>query len=320
MKILVTGGCGFIGYHVAKKFMDEGHEALLYDVAYRKLEIFEKGSTLPRFFEGTVTDLTRLLNVVQENRVDGIIHTGAMPKPITCIEQPVQSFEVNVKGTVNVLEVARISKIRVIYLSTQGVFGATPDLKPLKEEMKVNPTTMYSCHKVASEAMVQGYHLVYGVDALTVRPSFVYGPGQNPQNPNAAFTWLVMAMKGEKVDLPDGAEHVFDWTYVKDLVQGIFLAYTVRPIKSRVFHISGGKNVTLNELAKAVMKTVPGSSIKLGSGYTSGVGGTEKGASVGMRGCADITRAKEELGYTPTFTVEAGMADYHEWMKRHPVV
>lgn len=320
MKILVTGGCGFIGYHVAKKFMDEGHEALLYDVAFRKLDFFEKCATLPPFFEGTVTDLSRLLNVAQENRVDGIIHTGAMPKPITCIEQPVQSFDVNVRGTVNVLEVARVNKLRVIYLSTQGVFGATPDLRPLKEEMKVNPTTLYSCHRVASEAMVQGYHLVYVVYALTIRPSFVYGPGQNPQNPNAAFTWLVMAMKREKVDLPDGADHVFDWTYVKDLVQGIFLAYTVRPIESRLFHISGGKIVTLKELAGAVMKVVSGSSIKVGPGYTSGLGGTEKAASVGMRGCADITRAKEELGYTPRFTIETGMADYYEWMKEHPAL
>jgi nucleoside-diphosphate-sugar epimerase len=318
MRVLITGGGGFIGYHLGKKFMDEGHEAVLYDVVSRTIDIFEKGQTLPRFVEGTVTDVARLMDAVRENHIEGIVHTAAMPKPITCIEQPMQSFEVNVKGTLNVLEAARMAHLRVVYLSTQGVYGPTPDMQPLKEERRVNPITMYSCHKVASETMVEGYHLVYGVDAVTVRPSFVYGPGQNPQNPNAAYTWLVMAMRGEKVDLPDGADHVFDWTYIKDMVHGIFLATTVRPVKSRVFNISGGKNVTLSELAKAVMKVVPGSNIKLGPGYTGSVGGAEKGQSVGMRSCADLTRAKEELGYSPKYTIEKGIADYCEWLKKHP--
>ena len=113
--------------------------------------------------------------------------------------------------------------------------------------------------------------------------------------------------------MPDGADHLMDWTYAEDVAQGIFLAYSVRPIKHRIFNISQGKNVPLKELAQVVMDLVPGSKIKLGPGPFEML---TKSLGPPMRGPGDISLAREELGYNPQFTVQKGLTELWSWIKK----
>ncbi len=308
MSVLITGGCGFVGIHVGKKFIEKGFDVILYDTAYREVAIFEKGIPLPKYVKGDITDMALLMEAVTQNGVEGIIHTAALATPQMCLEQPVKALNVNVLGTAHVLEVARKKRLRVVSLSSMSVYGSTPDIA-LSEDDKLHAVeNIYASHKAASEVLVEVYHNVFGVDAVTVRASFVYGPGMNVEH--TASEWLKKSVRGDKIDLPSGGDHKIDWTYIKDEAEGIFLAYTVRPIEHRTFNISGGKNVSSYELANAIMKIVPNSSIRLGPG-----GYKEK---VGMRGYADLKHARRELGYEPKYSIERGISEYYEWLKKHP--
>jgi nucleoside-diphosphate-sugar epimerase len=154
------------------------------------------------------------------------------------------------------------------------------------------------------------YHQVFNVDLTIIRTSFVYGPHRRKRQ-HLADSWLRKALAGEVIEIPDMADHQIDWTYAEDVAQGIYLAYSVRPVKHRVFNISQGKNTTLSELAQVIMDLVPGSRINREpdkSEYFNTV--------IPVRGPGDITRAREELGYVPQYTIQKGVAELLDWIKK----
>jgi nucleoside-diphosphate-sugar epimerase len=124
--------------------------------------------------------------------------------------------------------------------------------------------------------------------------------------------WLRKSLANEVIEMGDGADHLMDWTYAEDVAQGAFLAYSVRPVKHRVFNISRGRNVSLQELGQGIMDLVPGSCIKLGPGPSE----TISKNVVPMRGPGDITLAREELGFEPQFTIQKGLAELLNWIKK----
>jgi UDP-glucose 4-epimerase len=152
---------------------------------------------------------------------------------------------------------------------------------------------------------------VFGVDLVVLRTSFVYGPHRRKRR-QLSEVWLRKALAGEPVEMKDGADHEMDMTYAEDMAQGIFLAYKVRPLKHRLFNISQGKNVTFREIAKTITDLIPGASIKLGPGPSEYLSKNV----VAMRGPADISRAREELGYEPQYTVQRGLAELLDWIKK----
>ncbi|MFQ6076638.1 MAG: NAD-dependent epimerase/dehydratase family protein, partial [Candidatus Bathyarchaeia archaeon] len=176
--MLITGGTGFVGSHVAVKFAQEGFEVVAYDNRPRKLDYLEGWLDRITVVRGDITDLRHLMETTEGHRVDGIIYTAAMPNEEFLLANPLEGFEVNVGGTLNVLEAARVKQLRrVVYTSTGAMFGRRRNLNPIRETHPLSPSNLYSTTKRISELLMDVYHVVYGMDTVIVRLSHVYGPG-----------------------------------------------------------------------------------------------------------------------------------------------
>lgn len=310
MSILVIGGRGLIGMHASRRFLREGHPVVIYDVYQGDMGDFFYGLPEPVLVKGDINDYDHVLKVIDQYQVKGALYAALAHGNVDSLKDPSGSFTATVEGTLRILEASRIKNLRLVCLSSQAVYGPRGDLKPIKEDDPLNPTDLYPCWKAMSDLMCLTYNRVFQVDVVVIRTSFVYGAHRRKRR-HIIDTWLRKALAGESIEMPDGADHEIDWTYAEDVAQGIFLAYSVRPIPHRVFNISQGKNVPLQEVAKTIMELVPGSKIKLGLGPSEMMSKTQ----VPMRGPGDITRAREELGFKPQYTIQMGTAELLDWIK-----
>ncbi len=316
MSILVIGGKGLIGIHASRRFLREGYPVVMYDVYPGDVSHFFDRGNAPVYIKGDVMDLDHLLKVIDQYRVEGMIHASLGYATADALKNTHGSFEDIVEGTLQILEAARTKKLRLVCVSTQAVYGASSPLNPVKEDSPLNPSNIYSCWKAMSDLMCLTYQKVFQVDLAVIRTSYVYGPVLGPHRRkrlDLPEAWLRKALTNETVEISEGADHLMDWTYAEDVAQGIFLAYSVRPIKHRIFNISKGRNVPLKELAQTVMDLVPGSSIKLGPGSSETL---IKTLVPPMRGPGDIALAREELGYEPQFTIQKGLSELLSWIKK----
>jgi nucleoside-diphosphate-sugar epimerase len=240
--------------------------------------------------------------VVDEHRVEAIAHTAAVIGQTSGASDPDWMFNINVVGTLNVLEVARGVNARVAYVSTATLYGQHPDLHPLTEDACPDPVGMYDTTKLMAETLVVSYHKIYGLDSVALRPGYVYGH----RNSTGGY-FLDRVSAGERIDQDTGADLPMDVTYVKDLALGIRLALTIRPIEHRIFNITGGVSRTRREVADLARTLVPRAHIELGPGIP---------PTAHLRGPSVLTRAKQELGYEPRYTLEAGMQDWFGYVQR----
>lgn len=307
--ILVTGGTGLVGAHAAKRLLDEGFEVVLYDLNPRRTD-FAQDLDAP-VVRGDVRRPEDLLKVTREYSVSGIVHAAAVPSESKCRKDPAGSFEVNVKGTLNVAEISRQRDLRLIYVSSQAVYGNLhhEDLTPIKEEeLPQQISGVYASHKLMGETIVRSYSQLYGLPALILRPSWVYGPGQTAvQNPVSII--LESAIKKEPFILKEGGDHPLNLTYVKDLAEAILLSIKTKNPKYLIFNIDGGRLVTVREVAEAVVEVIPGAEIEVGSGYWPAIY-----QQAPIRGAGDLTRARVELGFEPRFSISEGVREFAQYL------
>jgi nucleoside-diphosphate-sugar epimerase len=301
VRVLITGGCGFVGAFAALELVGAGHQVVCYDRRAERNDVLEQAGPAVSIVEGDVRDRERLTGVVREHAVDGIVHTAAVIGQADGAERPDWMIDVNVGGTVAILEVARAHALRTVYISTATLYGQHPDLHLLDEDARPEPVGMYDTTKLMAETLAISYHKIYGLDVVALRPGYVYGH----HNSTGGY-FLDRAARGEVVDQPVGGDLPIDVTYVRDLAHGIRLAMTVRPIRSRIFNITGGALRRRREVAEVARALVPGAAIHLGPGIP---------PAAHLRGPSDLTRARAELGYEPRYTLEQGMADWLRWLR-----
>jgi nucleoside-diphosphate-sugar epimerase len=296
MRILVTGGSGLVGAHVAEIAVRHGHEVLLTDV--RPLpEIFA------RRLRGIVFEPLDIVDASASARAAAgcaaIIHCAAVVGQERATSQPVLAVDVNVKGTSNLLEIARGSGARLIHLSTASLYGKRPDLQPLDETDPLRPSGIYDSSKQMVEILISAYHQKFGTDGASIRTGHVYGLG-------AAIGefYLPRALRGEAISEPCGTDHPCDFTYVVDLAEALVAAATCARLAETAYNISGGVLHTRGELAEIVRKLVPGARIEIGPGIA---------PHLNLRGANRLERARRDFGYMPRFPLAEGMAD---WYKR----
>jgi nucleoside-diphosphate-sugar epimerase len=308
--VLVTGASGFVGSYVLQKLVEDGKSAVGYDAAppppYLKDEIRK------RVIKGDILDFTRLFSLIRDQGVEGIIHTIAMQPSTGSEEMPVQAMKINVDGTLNVLEAARLADLRrVVFCSTVSVYGNRGLTKVKEDEPPLLPfEEVYGLSKFAAEQLCLWYHKRFGVDAVTLRLVGVYGPGQRPfKKPFIAgaqpIDWFVhSALKDGRVEAEEIGDMKKDYTYVKDVAQGIFLAYEKEKPKYRLYNISGGKLIAIDEIVRAIRKVLPNVSVKVGPGAGE------------ILPYPDISRARVDLNYEPQYDIERAIADYVEWLRK----
>jgi UDP-glucose 4-epimerase len=301
MKALVTGGSGLVGTYVIRELLDSGFKTIVYDV---KPPTDVKDVV---FVKGTVTDADLMLAVCKEHQVDTIIHLAALLQ-FGCEWNPREAIEINVLGTLNLLEAARISDVtRFVYASSLAVYGPSADF--LTEDAPIMPgATLYGATKRLCETLGFRYHLVHGVPFVALRFSAVYGPSE-VSSPGMAdvIGRIKNCIFGGDVIIPEVAANDHQhFVYVKDVAHATALA-TQAPLEGpRVFNIAGGDDnyVTFQEFYQTIKRCCPSAGNVLFQG---------RGQNLGK---LDVNAAKRELGYQPRYTLEMGIRENLEhWRK-----
>jgi len=321
---LVTGGAGFIGSNLVMELLGNGQHVTVLDnfLTGRRRNIedvhsFMKERNIPgsgfRFVHGDIRNLPTCVEAGR--RVDFIMHNAALGSVPRSIDDPAASSEVNVMGTVNMLVSAKENKVgRFVYASSSSVYGDSEKL-PKVEGEEGSPLSPYALTKCVGEEYAENFRRVYGLDSVGLRYFNVFGPRQDPDSRYAAvipiFVKKLLAKESPVIN-GDG-ETTRDFTYVENVVQANILAALAAPSLSaddmpRVYNIACSKPVSINAVYKKIA-TLLETDIKP-------VYGPERKGDV-RHSDADISRAKEFLGYEPSVDFEKGLELSMEWYKKN---
>jgi len=317
MKVLITGGMGVIGAETSRKFVREGHRPVVF-ARHREDRLISDIVDKIDFEAGDIVDMPRLLGVIKEHKVTHIVHAAAFVGAVSAAN-PALSIQVNVMGTVNVLEAARLFDVkRVVFTSAKGIYGpirgeyGAPHYKPMPEDMPKDPQRIYDSAKLMAEQTTLYYANNFGVDAAIVRFATTYGPGKTARHGKMGVTSQIVENPFHGIPFmhPYGAEAKDDFIYNKDSALGIYLATVAAKVPSRVYNIGSGIGLGLNDIAAAVRKRIPGAKIEIGPGDNF------LGMPYPPHGVYDISRARNELGFKPEYDVERAVADYVDSLER----
>lgn len=314
MTLLITGAMGHVGYEVARSaarsrpvvaqyhrtFRPEDAEALGPDVAWAQCDL---------------SDAQAADRLCCDHGVDACIHLAAMANEMYCRPEPLKAFHSNVGAVVNLLDVARRENWRrFVYGSTGSVYKDVDPHAPIAEDLPADADGIYGATKAAGEVMVRAFRAQYGLDAATVRISWIYGP------PVVNYTFargpippiLIDALRGIPRDDASGGDFSAGFTFIDDVGDGLLAAVGAPALNHAVYHLAPPRNFSTFEVAEAVRAAVPGAAIAMGPGadpwntYTP------------IRGPLDGARFIADTGFRTGFGLEAGVRAYADWLRARP--
>ena len=311
MKVLVTGGGGFIGSHLVERLVREGH-------AVRVLDNFATGrrENLVPFLgeveltEGDIQSYERAHTAVRG--VEAVFHQAALPSVPRSMQDPLTSNASNVIGTLNLLLAARDSGVRrVIFASSSSVYGADATL-PKHEELMPLPISPYGASKLAAESYCRAFWEVYELQTVALRYFNVFGPRQDPLSQYAAVipNFITAALAGTPAVVFGDGEQSRDFTFVSNVVEANLLAIHESNAVGRVLNVAGGQRTSLNELIQE-LESALGREVE--ASYESPRPGEVKHSQ------ADVSLARSVLGYEPKVSLREGLAATVAYFEEHPV-
>jgi UDP-glucuronate 4-epimerase len=310
MNILVTGGAGFIGSHLSERLLREGHRVIVLDNLDDFYDPRRKRKNLAsllknpgfRFYEGDIRDEAYLKKVFSAETIEIVAHLAARAGVRPSIQFPALYTDVNIRGTLNLLEACRHHEVgRLVFASSSSVYGNNPKV-PFSEADNVdNPISPYAATKKAGELICYTYHHLYGLDIACLRYFTVYGPRQRPEMAIHQFTRLIH--QGKKLSLFGDGSSRRDYTYIEDAVEGTLNAL-LRKHGYRIYNIGESQTTSLRELVRLIEDLVGKKAV---TEYLPAQPGDVD------RTYADIWKAREELGYNPKTDMFAGLKRFVEW-------
>jgi len=312
--ILVTGGAGFIGYHVAKKLLDLGNRVIIVDNFNNyynpklKKDRAKRLAIYPncKIYRTDIRDIEEMRKVFLVNKIDKIIHLAAQAGVRYTLKNPLFYGTNNVQATLNLLDLAKQYRIKNFVLaSSSSVYGKLEEF-PSQEDFNLKtPTSLYAASKQACELMAHVYNHLYGLKITVLRFFNAYGPWGRPDSALYIFTDKIS--KGEPIEVYNFGKAEKDFTYVDDIANGVVLAvgkehdYEIINLgNDRPIHLMRYIELIENELGRKVekkmMPAIPGDV---------------------QKSCADITKARELLGYEPRVGIEEGIKRFVEWYKSY---
>jgi len=305
-RYLVTGGAGFIGSHLAEELTRRGAAVRVVDnllTGKRRNLDHVKGV---EFVEGDLADLA-----VAQRAVKGctfVLHQAAIPSVPRSVKDPITSNRANIDATLNVLVAARDAGVkRVVYAGSSSAYGNTPTL-PKHEGMPPGPLSPYALQKLVGEQYMQLFTRLYGLETVTSRYFNVFGPRQDPSSPYSGVisVFISALVDGRRPTIYGDGEQTRDFTYVANVVDGVLRACEAPRASGEVINVATGGRISLNDLFQAVRR-LTGSSLEP-------IYAAERAGDV-RDSQADITKARELLGYTPAVMLEDGLNRTLEWYR-----
>ncbi|OFV92155.1 MAG: Vi polysaccharide biosynthesis protein VipB/TviC [Acidobacteria bacterium RIFCSPLOWO2_02_FULL_61_28] len=307
---LVTGGAGFIGSALVRELLRRGERVRVVDnLATGLRRNIAEVLTQIEFVEVDITDLDRLRPALEG--VDYVLHQAALRSIPRSVDNPLASNRVNVEGTLNVLVAARDARVRrVVYASSSSAYGDTPTL-PKEESMPVNPVSPYAVSKLAAEFYTRVFPLVYGLDTVSLRYFNVFGPRQDPTSPYSAVLSIFISalLEGKRPTIFGDGEQTRDFTYVDNVVDACLLACTAPQAAGKMMNVAAGQQNSLNRVVALLQEII----------------GTEREPIYGpprpgdvLHAHADISLARQLLGYAPKVFLEEGLRRTVAWYRENP--
>ncbi len=303
---LVTGGAGFIGSHLAEELLRRGHSVRVVDNLItgkrHNLEVL-KGVD---FLEGDLAD-----PAVAERAVKGVeyvLHQAAIPSVPRSVLDPITSNRANIDASLNILVAARDAGVkRLVYAGSSSAYGDTPTL-PKREDMQTGPLSPYALQKLVAEQYCQMFTRLYGLETVTIRYFNVFGPRQDPGSPYSGVISLFAAalLDGRAPVIYGDGGQTRDFTYVANVVDGVLRAVEAPGASGEVINVATGGRISLNELLRTMTRIVGGTVEPV---YKEGRAGDVRDSQ------ADISKARNVLGYVPKVLLEEGLTHTLAWAR-----
>jgi UDP-glucose 4-epimerase len=315
MNVLVTGGAGFIGGHLAERFVGEGHDVVVldsfepfYDVGLKRhtVEVCRDRADAAegsyRLVEGDVRDAETVSRLVADT--DYVYHQAAQAGVRPSVENPRKYDEINVDGTLNVLDAAREAGVeRVVVASSSSVYGK-PESLPYTESGRTAPVSPYGASKLAAERYTCAYGEVYDLPVVALRYFTVYGPRMRPNM--AISNFVSRCLNGEPPVVYGDGQQTRDFTYVDDVVRANRTLLREDAADGETLNVGSGDNISILALAEEVRdQLAPDLEVEFAERHDADAEHTH----------ADVSKARELLGYEPTHTIREGVAAFIEWYR-----
>lgn len=305
-KFLVTGGAGFVGSHLVEELVKEKNDVVI-------LDDFSNGSKENIshlqdliIVNGSITDLPK---EVTSQKYDGIFHLATHPRSFS-LTNPFKDLEVNAKGMLNILELAKTQNIKLVFTSNSGICGA-PDFIPVDETHKDKPSTPYDANKLVSEHYCKIYNKIYGVKSIIFRLATVYG---RRQKVNLKLGWrpLIATLandvyEGKIPTIFGSGNQTRDLIHVTDIVKGLIRGFYSDVNNAEVFLLSTNTETSVNKVLELILK-IANKKLDVHSA-------PETPGDL-PRMCLSYEKAKITLGYEPKVSLEEGIVDYYNWLKK----
>ena len=315
MKILVTGGLGFIGHNVVARLETQGHEVIIADtqstygivpeseIAYLVAERRKKIRT-DRIYRIDMVDRAGIAWCINKHKPDVVIHLASFPRQKVVNANAPAGSQVMSEGLLNLLEAAVSNSVtRFVYASSSMIYGDFHDSGPdgIDESHVCRPLGQYGIMKLAGEWLVRDYTVRTGIPHTIVRPSAVYGPLDVEDRVISKF--LIRAMRGQEIQVR-GPNELLDFTYVGDTADGIVSAALSPGSINQTYNITRGRSRTLLEAAQIAVNLAQRGTIRI----------LDPDAAFPSRGQLNISAAQRDFGYAPAMDIEQGFRLYYEWL------
>ena len=259
MKVLVTGGAGFIGTNLTLNLLSSGYEVKVFDDLSTGLR-----ANIPKdaeFVNASILVASQIDKAIKDCQV--VVHLGARGSVPRSIKDPIATHNVNATGTLNVLEAARNSQCHYIFSSSSSVYGSNMIL-PKNEDMVLRPITPYAASKMSGEALSLGYAKSYGLAVSTFRFFNIFGPWQRPDHEYAAVLpkWISKCIKGEVIEIFGDGEQTRDFTYVGTVVDVIIDCISNKVLHPEPVNLAYGNNISLNQVTELLKNSFPDLKVK----------------------------------------------------------
>jgi len=306
-QVLVTSGTGFIGSHLVRGLTESGNNVAVLSTWKPSVKQLASGAS---YIKGGLADSKLVEQSLKTHKTEVVYHLAWDSIHETSLERTAADLENNLLGTVNLLEACRKSGVRrVIFMSSGGTVYGLPDSLPIRESHTTNPICAYGVTKLAAEKYLGLYQHLYGLEAVIMRPSVPYGPGQNPARRQGAIAVFIdRALRSKPITIWGDGSSMRDYFFVEDMVDPLIRVMSIPVSTNNIFNLGGTRALTLRDLIGTIEEVLD---LKINVNFEAARNFDVPNLKL------DCRRATSAIGWQPKTGLELGIQLTEQWIRRH---